>query len=102
MGDLLGYYQTPVMGRVDADGTLSDGSGVTSVTKSGSYVGDYYVYIDRTLGPGCAPAITVEDANIRGFGYVCSTYLYVDLRNYISTAEPRRDLRIRRPVQMKQ
>ena len=87
VGDLLGYYQAPIWGRVNADGTLAAGSGVTSITKSGSYAGDYYVYIDRTVGPNCAPAIMLEASNVRGFGFVSSNYLYVDIRDYLTTNE---------------
>jgi hypothetical protein len=87
MGDLLGYYQAPVLGRVSADGTLAWGSGVTSITKSGTWAGDYYIYTDRTLSPGCAAAVYVEDSTTRALGYVSSNYIYVDLRAYNSTAE---------------
>ena len=87
VGDLLGYYQAPLWGRVNADGTLAAGGGVTSITKSGSYAGDYYIYFDRTVSPSCAPAIMLESSDVRGFGFVSSNYLYVDLRDYLSTTE---------------
>jgi hypothetical protein len=87
MGDLLGYYQAPVWARVTADGLTVTGSGVTSVTKSSSFAGDYYIYTDRTLSPGCAAAVYVEDSTTRALGYVSSNYIYVDLRTYNSTAE---------------
>jgi hypothetical protein len=86
-GDLLGYYQAPVWARVTADGLTVTGSGVTSVSKSSSFAGDYYIYTDRTLSPGCAAAVYVEDSTTRALGYVSSNYIYVDLRNYASTAE---------------
>jgi hypothetical protein len=87
VGDVLGYWQAPLWGRVAANGTLTSGSGVTSISKSTAFAGDYYIYFDRTVSPGCAPATMLEDSNTRVLGYVSSTYLYVDVRNYASAAE---------------
>lgn len=86
-GDLLGYWQEPVWGRVSADGVLTAGSGVVSITKSTSFAGDYYIYTDRTLAASCAPAVMLEDSTTRVLGFVSSTYLYVDVRFYASIAE---------------
>lgn len=87
VGDLLGYWQEPVWGRVSAAGILLAGSGVTSITKSSTYAGDYYIYIDRTVSPGCTPAIMLESNMVRAFGFVSNTYIYVDVREYITNTE---------------
>ena len=86
-GDLLGYYQEPVWGQVAADGTLVAGSGVTSIMKSGAYAGDYYIYIDRPVSSFCAPALMLETNVARAFGMVSSSYLYIDVRDYLTTNE---------------
>lgn len=87
VGDLLGYWQEPVWGRVTANGTLSSGSGVLSITKSTAFAGDYYIYIDRTVMPYCVPAIMLESNLVRAFGFVTTSSIYVDVREYLTNNE---------------
>ena len=57
IGDVLGYWQATAQGTIDSDGTLLEGSGVSSVFKSPNNAGDYYVTFDRSVA-GCTAVAT--------------------------------------------
>jgi hypothetical protein len=87
-GDIQGYFKATApapaplfKGRVNTDGTLISGTGVVSITKSGSFAGDYYIYADRAL-TGCIPSVTMESDAGRAIVAWNNTYLYVDIREY--------------------
>lgn len=88
VADLLGYWQRPMFGVVNGDGTLADGSGITLLTKSVGFLGDYYITFDRQISPGCSVVATATDAGTRLVAQsVNSTQWFFDVRAFNSTAE---------------
>lgn len=88
VGYLLGFYQAPVWGQVSSDGILTAGSGVVSITKSASFLGDYTVAFDRPVSPGCAAVATPQSAGVRIFAQPeSSNSWFFDARNYATFAE---------------
>ena len=85
--DLLGYWETPVWGRVDADGTLIAGSGVTEIVKSTVFLGDYQVNFDRVISPHCSAAVSMEDFDVRLFSEPGSSSWFFDVRDFDSVDE---------------
>jgi hypothetical protein len=85
--DLLGYWETPVWGRVAADGTLIAGSGVTEVVKSTVFLGDYSVVFDRQISPHCSAAVSMEEDEVRLFSTPGASSWFFDVRDFDSIDE---------------
>ncbi len=89
VADLIGFWQEPIEGLVNADGTLLVGTGITLIEKSPTFLGDYIVTFDRPLIPNCAVVAIGDSSTTRFFSYALSntSQWYFDARVYNSTAE---------------